>query len=60
MNLTDSQRRLLKSADCDGRVFARLSRELEELIQGGYLEENVYNGNCYRVRKTADGKNVPP
>lgn len=58
MDLTESQRRFLKSADSDGRVFVgrRASREVEELIEGGYLEQNLYNGDYYWVRKVADGQ----
>jgi hypothetical protein len=52
MVLSESQRRLLDSADSDGRVFiSRLTAEVAQLIREGYLEENIYQSGCYWVRK---------
>ena len=55
-DLTDFQRRLLSEADSDGRVFARDSREVRDLIEKGYVEENIYSRNCYWVKKNPDVK----
>lgn len=56
MHLNDRQRRLLESADSDGRVFVgrRPDRETRELIEEGYLEQNDYCSDYYWRRKTAD------
>ncbi len=55
MDLSQDQRRLLKSADSDGRVEARPSREVEEMVEKGYLEESAYCRGFYTVCKNEDG-----
>ena len=53
MQLSDRQRRFLKSADSDGRVFVgrRPDRETQQLIEHGYLTPNAYNASYYMVKK---------
>ncbi|MBX4186952.1 MAG: hypothetical protein KW802_01680 [Candidatus Doudnabacteria bacterium] len=51
MEISKDQRRLLESADSDGRVFTPFSREVDDLVRQGYLEKSVYCRGCYIVRK---------
>ena len=57
-DLTEDQRQLLSDRDDDGRVFSPRTREIDDLVERGYLEESVFHRGCFVVKKTATGRRV--